>query len=68
MDGENWQHCPLQWFVPLGLPDPWGSFSAFNQVQGTLSQQQGLPACTKGHAGRASCWSLMTLKSLPGIC
>lgn len=55
MDGAN--HCPLQWFVPLGLAVPLRGFSVLNQAQGiwepTLSQQQGLPACTQGQAGRA---------------
>lgn len=34
MDGTNWQHCPLQCFVPLALTVPWGSFSLFYQFQG----------------------------------
>lgn len=65
MDGANWQLSAV--VRSSGTHCPWGSFSVFNQVQdpGTPSQQQGLPACTQGHAGRAPCEPLMTLKTPP---
>lgn len=62
-------HC--KWFASLGLTMPWGSFSVFNRVWGIWKPCFNSGNCLHEHtgrAGRAPCWSTLTLKSLLHIC